>query len=94
MVISSGYVAARNADLCSDCGACAAACPFDAIDLDRDPVVDVGRCMGCGVCVSRCPTGALELVRDPAKGEPLDVDSLLGLGAGPRGAEAQAELDR
>ena len=93
MAISSGYVAAHDSALCSDCGACAEACPFEAIDLERDPVVDVGCCMGCGVCANACPTGALELVRDPGRGEPLDVDSLVGVGAGqgdgPRGAETQ-----
>ena len=87
MVISSGYVAVHDPALCSDCGACAAACPFEAIDLAREPIVDVERCLGCGVCVSRCPTGALTLARDPAKGEPLDVDSLVGVGVGQHGAE-------
>jgi ferredoxin len=38
------------------------------------------RCMGCGVCVDRCPSHILRLEREPAKGEPLEILSLLSNG--------------
>lgn len=48
---------------CTQCGACAAACPDDIIRRDRDgfPVIDVsaGGCSFCGACAEACPTAAL-----------------------------------
>lgn len=46
---------------CFGCGACAAACPADAIRLVPDsegflyPAVDQGLCTGCGHCAQICP---------------------------------------
>lgn len=69
----SGYVARIAPDDCTACGACASACPFDAISMNEGAVLDFSRCRGCGVCVSACGGGAIELVRDDRKGIPLDV---------------------
>lgn len=50
---------------CTACRACERACPRQAIDLDRDPVVHPTRCMLCATCVRVCPQGALYLKHRP-----------------------------
>jgi len=82
MLASSGYVARQRAEEeCAGCGECAAACPFQAIEMrDGRAWVMEERCMGCGVCVDRCPSHILRLEREPAKGEPLEILSLLSNG--------------
>jgi Pyruvate/2-oxoacid:ferredoxin oxidoreductase delta subunit len=82
MLASSGYVARQRAEEeCAGCGECAAACPFQAIEMrDGRAWVMEKRCMGCGVCVDRCPSHILRLEREPAKGEPLEILSLLSNG--------------
>lgn len=48
---------------CLLCGACAAACPEGAIDLERRPYpVDRSRCRRGGSCTAHCPAGAIRLV--------------------------------
>lgn len=52
-------------ETCIRCGACAAACPFEAIYMDEDnsyPNV----CIHCGRCVPYCPHECLETVDAPA----------------------------
>jgi len=54
-------VATVEADLCSLCGLCVAACPYGARVLDKEArfarVLD-HLCQGCGACVAVCPNGA------------------------------------
>jgi len=54
--------------ICSGCGICGMACPYQAPSLietqvngqtDRISSVDANKCMGCGTCVAACPTGAI-----------------------------------
>lgn len=48
---------------CLGFGDCIAACPFDALYLNKNglPVVIEERCTGCGKCVDACPRGVVEL---------------------------------
>jgi heterodisulfide reductase subunit A-like polyferredoxin len=82
MLISSGYVAQVDEDLCAACGTCAEFCQFAAISVDDGFArIDVAACMGCGVCVAHCPQEAITLVRDPAKGEPLEIQKRMASAA-------------
>lgn len=60
---------------CTGCGACSAACKFDAIEMVPNaegfltPVVDDEKCVGCGMCQKTCPQNLkekLELKRNLA----------------------------
>ncbi|MBQ7715241.1 MAG: Coenzyme F420 hydrogenase/dehydrogenase, beta subunit C-terminal domain [Clostridia bacterium] len=50
-----------DADLCTGCGLCTDACPFDAVSQVSDahgfyvPVTDSEKCTDCGVCREVCP---------------------------------------
>jgi polyferredoxin len=49
---------------CSDCGACAPACPAGVpikFEIDRFGVIHDLNCMNCGDCVAACPSGALAM---------------------------------
>lgn len=65
IVVTSNYLARVDADDCTQCGLCAAACPIHAID-DTDPGgiprVNESLCLGCGVCALNCQSESLKLV--------------------------------
>ena len=44
---------------CNGCGACADACPQDAITVDDIAVIDADACVDCGACIDECPSGAI-----------------------------------
>jgi Ni,Fe-hydrogenase III small subunit/Pyruvate/2-oxoacid:ferredoxin oxidoreductase delta subunit len=48
----------------TDCRACAAACPTDAIDLDNLGSVDLGKCLFCAECATACTDQAITLDSD------------------------------
>lgn len=57
----SGHVASIDPNSCEGCGACEAACTFDAIHRKGTVfTIEASRCEGCKVCVGRCPKGAID----------------------------------
>jgi len=47
-------------DDCLSCGACAAQCPAEAIDMgDVHYVIDADKCLDCGACAAQCPADAI-----------------------------------
>ena len=71
-LVTSRFIADCDETLCSGCGACAAACPIDAIEMRpaadtaekkaRRPVVDSTFCIGCGVCGLACSRHSMRLI--------------------------------
>ena len=50
---------------CLRCGACAAVCSQDAIDISEFNVVyDESSCNSCLICVKTCPLGAISKRRE------------------------------
>ncbi|MFR1517461.1 MAG: DUF362 domain-containing protein [Clostridia bacterium] len=48
-------------DDCISCGACAGACPTEAIsEGDGKYVIDAEKCIECGACADACPVGAAQ----------------------------------
>ena len=47
---------------CIGCGACARACPHDAMDLESPKRIKRDLCDSCGLCADACPTLALKVV--------------------------------
>ena len=65
-VVSSGYTAYSDPQICSACGDCVARCQMEAVSVDEGfAVVDLERCIGCGLCVTTCSTSAMQLRRKP-----------------------------
>jgi Pyruvate/2-oxoacid:ferredoxin oxidoreductase delta subunit len=70
------YVAAHDAERCTDCGLCVDRCHFAAFRWDegeadapasraRQLVFDPGRCWGCGLCANTCPEEAITMQQVP-----------------------------
>ena len=60
-------------NLCTCCGACAAICPKDAIEMEINPYgvytpkIDKAKCINCGLCVRTCPGYAFDYVAQMKK---------------------------
>jgi len=78
MLMTSGYTAFIEEDLCEGCRSCLDHCQFSAIELIDDKALVIEEdCYGCGVCVDQCPNQAISLHLDPNKGIPLEINSLM-----------------
>jgi Ni,Fe-hydrogenase III small subunit/Pyruvate/2-oxoacid:ferredoxin oxidoreductase delta subunit len=54
-----------DAEKCPDeCTVCAEACPTQAIRIDGEPRIDLGRCLFCTDCLDSCPAGAVRYSKD------------------------------
>ena len=62
-LLVGGVVAEVRRDRCGGCGVCASACPYQAVQLDKNDVAVVNEalCKGCGTCVASCRPGAAQL---------------------------------
>ncbi len=71
-----------NPRLCSFCGLCVEACPYEARYLDYDErvakVIEV-LCKGCGVCAMVCPNKATAQVAFEPRQMLMAVDALMGI---------------
>lgn len=56
-----GKKMARKVDeaKCVGCGACAGACPAEAITVDGVAKIDADKCVDCGACEGTCPAEAI-----------------------------------
>lgn len=55
------FVVTVDAEKCTACGACAAACPGSVLEVEDVAVVTDNECMGCESCVMTCPVEAITL---------------------------------
>ncbi len=79
-MIQEPLIACVDYDLCSGCGVCVVACPFDARMLDQEErisIVNEALCQGCGACVSACPNKACQLKNASPKTYIAMVDKYL-----------------
>ncbi len=64
-MLTSGYIAHFDSELCTACETCIERCPVSAISVNETASVDDLQCIGCGLCVSTCPTEAIDLIARP-----------------------------
>jgi Pyruvate/2-oxoacid:ferredoxin oxidoreductase delta subunit len=71
------FIRETKMDECIGCGACAAICPVNAVQLIKEkPRVDPDWCIGCGVCAIQCPTGVISIKRRKENKGPRDFVQL------------------
>ena len=51
-------------NLCTGCGACVPACPFNAIEIIDNLAVINEKCTLCGACVDACPLNAITIEKE------------------------------
>lgn len=76
-------IAQIDKDLCTWCGACIEACPFDAIKMEKQDTKDIAVinnsvCKGCGMCLPVCPTDAINLIAYSNSEIESMIDALAG----------------
>ncbi len=79
---AEGTIAKTDKKRCSGCGACAEACPYQAIDMDEKDgtsVVNEALCKGCGVCAATCRSEAITLQGFTDEAVFSEVRALVGI---------------
>ena len=76
-------IAQIDEDLCTWCGECQKACPFNAIKPGKDgqkdiAVINNSVCKGCGMCLPVCPYNAIELIAYSDREIESMIDALAG----------------
>ncbi|MEJ2708176.1 MAG: 4Fe-4S dicluster domain-containing protein [Anaerolineales bacterium] len=86
-------------DRFSDCSACVNACPTQALQAAKPPLLDVEKCVGCLACLPACPVDAFEaqdavasLLSCGARVAPRPLDLLCEVHPDPRTAKPGSEL--
>ena len=70
--------AMSDTGLCNGCAACTNVCPYYAISITENGVVEVNPtlCQGCGACAVTCPSGAMDLQGFTNKQLMAEVDAI------------------
>ncbi|MDP8218273.1 MAG: CoB--CoM heterodisulfide reductase iron-sulfur subunit A family protein [Candidatus Theseobacter exili] len=84
MLALEPIIARIDKNLCTWCGACAEACPFDAISVEKDENKDIAAinnsvCKGCGMCLPVCPVNAINLIAYSDNEIESMIDALAGV---------------
>ena len=61
LMLTSGYFARVDENLCTACETCVEQCPVTAISMADVAQIDKQQCIGCGLCVGSCPDEAIIL---------------------------------
>lgn len=82
MLETEPIVAEVDNELCSWCGKCAEACPFDAIlqeEIGNKTVAVINNsvCKGCGMCAPVCPPDAINLINYASEEIMSMIDALV-----------------
>jgi len=56
-------------ELCTLCGECVAACPFDGVKMGDGAIEFTDSCRLCRLCIKACPTNAIWLEKSEAGGD-------------------------
>lgn len=75
VVARSAYINTIDRERCILCGNCVEHCPFAALSLEEQLVIDEIRCTGCGVCTLACTEEALHLHPRPEASIPAQNDA-------------------
>ena len=75
-------VATIDSEKCTWCGACEAACPFDAIlkiEKGQKVIAEINNtvCKGCGMCAPVCEPDAINLIACSSKEIMSMIDALV-----------------